>query len=84
VDPSFATRFKREAEYADALDHSHILELYDAGEASDGTLFFAMQYVSGADLEGAAGARRPAGLAAGVVDPGSRSPTRWIARTRRG
>jgi serine/threonine-protein kinase len=50
VDPSFAARFKREAEYADALDHSHILELYEAGETSGGTLFFAMQYVSGADL----------------------------------
>ncbi|HEX3833162.1 MAG TPA: FHA domain-containing serine/threonine-protein kinase [Solirubrobacteraceae bacterium] len=50
ADPSFATRFKREAEYAESLDHPAILELYDVGEAPDGTLFFAMQYVSGADL----------------------------------
>ena len=49
-DPSFATRFKREAEYAESLDHPAILELYDVGEAPDGTLFFAMQYVPGADL----------------------------------
>jgi len=50
TDPSFATRFKREAEYAESLDHPAILELYDVGEAPDGTLFFAMQYVAGADL----------------------------------
>ena len=35
-DPSFATRFKREAEYAESLDHPAILELYDVGEADDG------------------------------------------------
>jgi serine/threonine-protein kinase len=50
ADPSFATRFKREAQYAESLDHPAILELYDVGEAPDGTLFFAMQYVPGADL----------------------------------
>ena len=49
-DPSFATRFKREAQYAEALDHPHVLELYEAGETPDGTLFFAMQYVDGPDL----------------------------------
>ena len=49
-DPSFATRFKREAQYAASLEHPHILDLYEAGEAPDGTLFFAMQYVDGPDL----------------------------------
>ena len=49
-DPSFATRFKREVQYAEALDHPHVLELYEAGETPDGTLFFAMQYVDGPDL----------------------------------
>jgi predicted Ser/Thr protein kinase len=50
IDPTFAARFKREAEYAEALDHPHILELYEAGETPDGTLFIAMQYVDGPDL----------------------------------
>jgi serine/threonine protein kinase len=50
LDPSARVRFKREAEYAEALDHPHILELYDTGETPDGTLFLAMQYVPGADL----------------------------------
>jgi hypothetical protein len=50
ADPSFAKRFKREIQYAEALDHPHVLELYEAGETPDGTLFFAMQYVDGPDL----------------------------------
>ena len=49
-EPTFAARFKREAEYAEALDHPHILDLYEAGETPEGSLFFAMQYVEGPDL----------------------------------
>ena len=49
-DLSFATRFKREVQYVEALDHPHVLELYEAGETPDGTLFYAMQYVDGPDL----------------------------------
>ena len=37
-------------QYAEALDHPHVLELYEAGETPDGTLFYAMQYVDGPDL----------------------------------
>ncbi|HXD57089.1 MAG TPA: FHA domain-containing serine/threonine-protein kinase [Thermoleophilaceae bacterium] len=47
---TFAARFKREAEYAQALDHPHILHLYETGQTPDGTLFFAMEYVEGPDL----------------------------------
>ena len=49
-DLGYAARFKREAQYAEALNHPHILELYEAGEAPDGKLYLAMQYVPGADL----------------------------------
>ena len=49
-DPTFAARFKREAEYAEALAHPHLVDLYDAGQTPEGTLFFAMQYVEGPDL----------------------------------
>jgi len=50
ADPTFAARFKREAEYAKALEHPNILDLYEAGQTSEGTLFFAMEYVEGEDL----------------------------------
>lgn len=49
-DLGYAARFKREAQYAEALDHPHILDLYEAGETPDGTLYLAMQYVQGPDL----------------------------------
>ena len=62
-DPSYATRFKREAQYAEALDHPHILDVYDAGEAPDGTLYLAMQYVRGADLAVLLARDGPLGLA---------------------
>jgi serine/threonine-protein kinase len=50
MDPGFVARFKREAQYAAGLAHPHILDLYDAGETPDGTLYLAMQYAPGSDL----------------------------------
>jgi predicted Ser/Thr protein kinase len=49
-DSAFATRFEREVRYAEALNHPNVLEIYESGEAPDGSLFFAMQYVDGPDL----------------------------------
>src|SRR4051812_12436630 len=51
VDQSFAVRFRREAEYAQGLDHANILKLYAAGETPDGTPYFAMEYIQGVDLK---------------------------------
>jgi serine/threonine-protein kinase len=65
-DPSFATRFRREAAYAEALNHPHILELFEAGAAPDGTLFHAMQYVRGADLGAMLARNGPMGLEQGL------------------
>lgn len=48
-DESFRQRFLREAAAAAAIDHPHILPVYDAGEA-DGVLFIAMRLVDGEDL----------------------------------
>ncbi|HEV8563627.1 MAG TPA: protein kinase [Actinomycetota bacterium] len=48
-DDSFRQRFLREATAAAAIDHPHILPVYDAGEA-DGVLFIAMRLVVGEDL----------------------------------
>lgn len=42
-------RFEREIEIAAAIDHPHIVPVYDRGEA-DGRLFYVMRYVEGGSL----------------------------------
>ena len=49
ADPDFRARFEREARAAAALDHPHVLPVYEAGE-DDGQLYLAMRYVPGVDL----------------------------------
>jgi len=48
-DAAFRERFNREMRAAAAVDHPHIVPVYDAGEAN-GFLFIAMRYVAGQDL----------------------------------
>jgi serine/threonine protein kinase len=48
-DTAFRQRFMREMRAAAAVDHPHIVPVFDAGEA-DGVLYIAMRYVSGEDL----------------------------------
>jgi serine/threonine protein kinase len=48
-DARFRARFLREARLAAALDHPHVVPVYDAGEA-DLWLFIAMRLVRGTDL----------------------------------
>ncbi len=50
ADPEFQRRFEREALMAGALDHPHIIPVYDAGEAG-GVLYLAMRFVEGSDLD---------------------------------
>jgi serine/threonine-protein kinase len=49
VDPDFRARFVAEARAAAALDHPHVLPVYEAGEEA-GQLYLAMRYVAGFDL----------------------------------
>jgi formylglycine-generating enzyme required for sulfatase activity len=49
ADPSFATRFQREARAAANLRHPNIVTVHDAGEA-DGQLYIAMEYLPGRTL----------------------------------
>lgn len=71
-DKRFLTRFRREAEAAAALNHPHIVGVYDVG--SDGDLYYIiMEYVEGLDLKelllqhGALPARRAADIGAQVA-----------------
>ena len=48
-DAAFRERFTREMRAAAAVDHPHIVPVFDAGEAN-GSLFIAMRYVSAQDL----------------------------------
>jgi serine/threonine protein kinase len=59
-------RFVREAHAVAAVDHPHIIPVYEAGEA-EGVLFIAMRFVAGDDLRvvvGREGALRPRRAAA--------------------
>ncbi len=49
TDPTFVTRFEREARSAGRLNHPHIVPVYDYGEAM-GTHYLVMEYVRGGDL----------------------------------
>src|SRR5215510_10901853 len=48
-DPTFRTRFEREAETIAALEHPAIVPVYDFGE-DDGQLFLVMRYMGGGSL----------------------------------
>ncbi|MFW5691555.1 MAG: serine/threonine-protein kinase [Chloroflexota bacterium] len=49
-DPGFYDRFVREVEVISALEHPHILPIYDYGQ-TDGLPFIAMRYLGGGSLE---------------------------------
>lgn len=47
----FAERFKREAHALAQLNHPNIVAVYDSGETPDGQMYYAMEFVSGMDLQ---------------------------------
>jgi serine/threonine protein kinase len=49
ADEAFRQRFIRESRAAAAVDHRHIVPIYEAGEA-DGLLFIAMRFIDGGDV----------------------------------
>ncbi|HEY8374354.1 MAG TPA: serine/threonine-protein kinase [Pseudonocardiaceae bacterium] len=48
-DPEFRERFVDEARNTSAIDHAHVVPLYDSGEI-DGLLYMAMRLVDGSDM----------------------------------
>jgi serine/threonine-protein kinase len=57
-DAAFRTRMIRESRAAAAVDHPHIIPVYEADEAS-GTLYVAMRYVQGGDARSLLGRLGP-------------------------
>lgn len=49
-DKRTVARFQREAKAASRLNHPNSISILDFGQADDGSLFIAMEYVSGKDL----------------------------------
>jgi hypothetical protein len=77
-DEGFRRRFLREARAVAAVDHPHIIPVYEAGEA-DGVLFIAMRFVAGGDLRVVVG--REGGLRRGGRRRFSRRwRQRWMPR----
>jgi Protein kinase domain len=71
-DPAFRERFRREGQVQAALDHPHIVTVFEAGQADQG-LFLAMQMVEGPTLkdlivEGELGDRRAMRLLTQVAE----------------
>src|SRR5215218_11050233 len=50
-DAAFVSRFQREAVSAAALNHPHVVQVYDQGHAEDGRLYIAMEHVPGGSLK---------------------------------
>ena len=46
-------RFQREARAATGLEHPNIVAVYDLGQAEDGALYIAMEFVNGVNLKDA-------------------------------
>ena len=72
ADEAFRQRFIRESRSAAAVDHPHVIPVFEAGEA-DGVLFIAMRYVPGGDVgtlvrrEGQLPAARAGGIISAVA-----------------
>lgn len=73
-DPQFVKRFRNEARAAYLLRHPNIVEVTDLDQNEDGSLFLAMEYVSGPslrhamkELHGSLPARRAIEIARGVA-----------------
>lgn len=47
----YRSRFRREAAAVATVNHPHVVHVYEAGEATDGSLFLAMELVDGPSLQ---------------------------------
>ena len=50
-DPGTLQRFLREVQLTATLTHPNTIQVFDYGQESDGTVFYAMEYLTGLSLE---------------------------------
>ena len=81
-DAQVAARFNLEARAAAALNHPHIVTVYNYGALDDGVLFLAMEHLDGRDLERAVAGDRAASRRPAPCTSRGRSATRSARRTR--
>jgi serine/threonine-protein kinase len=73
-DPAAIGRFHREAENASQISHPNVAQVYDFGEAAQGIVYLAMEYVTGESLrlvlerEGTLNPVRAADIASQIAD----------------
>lgn len=51
ADPAALARFEREVKLSATLSHPNTITIYDVGRTQDGSLYYAMEYLEGFDLE---------------------------------
>jgi protein kinase-like protein len=81
-DEEFYERFRREATSAAGLSHPNIVQVYDRGEAPDGTCYIAMEYVSGGTLKGWLDERGPMEPERALAVAGQVAEALWAAHER--
>jgi eukaryotic-like serine/threonine-protein kinase len=60
-DPQVLQRFLREVQITSTLTHPNTVQVFDYGQANDGTVFYAMEYLTGPTLEEIVRAHGPMG-----------------------
>jgi serine/threonine-protein kinase len=50
-DAEYAQRFEREVRATAGLRHPHVVQIFDFGQAEDGTLYYVMEYLNGESLD---------------------------------
>ena len=70
ADPLYRALFVDEVRLHAALDHPHIVQLFDAGEDDDGAPFFAMELIIGSDLAALIALATARGLALSPLEAG--------------
>jgi eukaryotic-like serine/threonine-protein kinase len=81
-DEEFYERFRREATSAAGLSHPNIVQVYDRGEAPDGTCYIAMEYVSGGTLKEWLDERGPMEPERALAVAGQVAEALWAAHER--